>query len=233
MDSSRVLSQGRLFYRSTTTDARGYFFFPGLPTDASYTVRPQLDTYTFEPPERAITAGALTILFTVGAQAALVPGCTSHNASAVVTAADKKALTLQTFVLDTIGAASKKLTKRVPESEERTKIENALSVAQAGTDFAYLEVMNESYAIPKLTIQCSNLPNSCIRQSYRSTISTYRLHLLTLRRAGLYANRVSSTSISGKPSSRNKTALEIKRLHRAALRSTRRLPRESVECPPG
>jgi hypothetical protein len=233
MNSSRILSQGRFFYRSTMTDARGYFFFSDLPADASYTIRPHLDTFTFEPSERATATGAVTTLFQIAAEEPVGPSCTSRNFSASVTTSDRKALTLQTYVLKTISAASTQLTKRVRDPEKRSKIENALSVAQAGTDFAYFEVMNESFAIPKVTVQCSSIPPSCVNQSYRSTVSKYRQHLLTLRRAGLYANRVASTSLSGARSSRNKVAREIKRLHRATLRATQRLPRESIECPSG
>jgi hypothetical protein len=226
-----VLSQGRFFYRSTLTDSRGYFFFADLPADSSYTVRPHMETYTFDPPERSLATGALTTLFNVAAEAAIAPDCSSQNVGAIITTADRKALNLQTYVLQSIASADKGVQKKVQDSAKREKIMNNLDVARAGIGFAYFEVMNESFAIPKVTVNCSAVPPNCVKQSYRSTITKYRKHLITLRRTGLYANRASSRAVSGTQSSRNAIAKEIKRLHRITLRATRRLPKQSIECP--
>jgi len=190
-----------------------------------------METYTFDPPERSLATGALTTLFNVAAEAAIAPDCSSKNLGAVITTSDRKALALQSFVLKTITTANKALQKKVRDSARRDKITGALEVAHAGTDFAYFEVMNESFAIPKITVSCGSVPPNCVKQSYRSTIAKYRKHLVTLRRAGLYANRVSSRDVTGTQSSRNSVAREIKRLHRVALRATHRLPKQSIECP--
>lgn len=231
LDSTRVLSQGRFFYRSTLTDSAGYFFFTDLPDDSSYTIRPHMETYSFDPPERSMATGAVTTLFNVAAEENVAPACSAQNLGAVVTAADRKALSLQTFVLNAIDKASIEISSKVKNDTLKQKIEDALGVAQAGTNFAYFEVMNESFALPKIVVQCSTIPPNCVPQSYRATISKYRLHLLTLRRAGLYANRVSSRAMSSRSSSRNEVAKKIRQLHRAALRATKHLPRASVECP--
>lgn len=229
-DTTRILSQGRFFYRSTLTDSRGYFFFEDLPTDSSYTIRPHMETYTFNPQERSIATGALTTLFNVATQETIAPNCASSNLAAVVTKSDKQALKLQTYVLHAISSANKGIQTKVRDVRERQKIAANLQTAQAGTQFAYFEVMNESFAIPKVTVSCTPVPPHCVEQIYRSTITKYRKHLITLRRAGLYANRVSSRAVTGTPSSRNSVANEIKRLHRVALRATKRLPKQSVEC---
>lgn len=101
-DSSRVLSQGRLFFRSTMTDSKGYFFFSDLPSDSSYTIRPYLDTFTFTPEERSIRTGQLTTLFNVQPEPLPAPACSTQNRSAAIVAADAKALTLQKFILRSI-----------------------------------------------------------------------------------------------------------------------------------
>ena len=230
-DINRVLSQGRFFYRSTLTDSNGYFFFENLPAEGSYTIRPHLDTFTFEPAERSIATGQLTTLFNVEPEPLPAPACTTRNQASSVTMADARALTLQSYILKTISNATNRIQKQVQDEDLRTKITGALEVAQAGTEFAYFEVMNESFSIPKITLQCPTLPTGCVKQSYRATVSKYRSHLVTLRRAGLYANRAASSASPGARSSRNATAREIKRLHRIALRATLRMPKQSVECP--
>jgi cysteine-rich repeat protein len=230
-DINRVLSQGRFFYRSTLTDSNGYFFFDDLPAEGSYTIRPHLDTFTFEPAERSIATGQLTTLFNVEPEPLPAPACTTRNQASSVTKADARALTLQRYVLRTIDNATQRLPRQVRDGELQTKIAGALEVAQASTEFAYFEVMNESFALPKMTLLCPTVPPGCTTQSYRATISKYRSHLVTLRRAGLYANRAVSAASPRARSSRNATAREIKRLHRTALRATLRMPKQSVECP--
>jgi hypothetical protein len=230
-DTNRVLSQGRFFYRSTLTDSNGYFFFENLPAEGSYTIRPHLDTFTFEPAERSIATGQLTTLFNVEPEPLPAPACTTRNQASSVTKADARALSLQSYVLKTINNSTQRIQRQVQDEALRNKIQDALEIAQAGTEFAYFEVMNESFAIPKITLQCPTLPSGCVKQSYRTTVSKYRAHLVTLRRAGLYANRAASSASPGARSSRNATAREIKRLHRIALRATLRMPKQSVECP--
>jgi hypothetical protein len=192
-----------------------------------------METYSFDPPERSMSTGSLTSLFYVAAAESFGSSCTVLNRGVAVTKADSKALDLQSFILEAIDTSVKGVQKTVTDDGVRTKIESAMSAAHAGTEFAFLEVMNESFAIPKVEVRCSTIPPTCTGQSYRKTVSNYRSHLLTLRRTGLYANRIASLATTGKPSSRNAVAKKIKQLHRAALRATTRLPRQSVECPSG
>jgi cysteine-rich repeat protein len=230
-DSSRLLSQGRSFYRSTLTDSKGYFFFSDLPSDSTYTIRPHLDTFTFTPEERSIGTGQLTTLFDVQPRPLPAPACSTQNRSADVVKADRRALVLQRYVLTSIDALLRRVQSSRHDDKQKARIRDVLAVAEAGAQFGYFEVMNESFAIPKVRLSCPSLPPGCVNQSYRNTVAAYRKHLVTLRRTGLYANRIAHSPSSRAPSSRNAIANQIRRLHRAALRATARLPRQSVECP--
>ena len=230
-DSSRLLSQGRSFYRSTLTNSKGYFFFSDLPTDSSYTIRPYLNTFTFTPEEHSISTGQRTILFNIQPQPLPAPACSAQNRSADIVKTDQKALALQRYVLSSIDALLRRVESSSQDDKQKARIRDVLAMAEAGAQFGYFEVMNESFAIPKVRLSCPALPPGCVNQNYRNTVAAYRKHLVTLRRTGLYANRIAHSPSSRAPSSRNAIANQIRRLHRAALRATARLPRQSVECP--
>jgi hypothetical protein len=228
---NRVLSQGRLFFRSALTDASGYFRFSGLPEDSSFIIRPHLETYTFEPTERSIATGQVTTLFNVEPSDLNAPTCSRRNTASIITSADAKALALQAYILRTINTSAARIRKEVRDVQSRAKAEKSLAKARANVEFVYYEVMNESFAIPKVTLTCTKVPSQCAKQSYESTVTKYRRHLRTLLQLGLRANR-SAGGVLGKPgSSLASIAQKIGRLHRYALQATQRMPTKSVECP--
>ncbi|NDC38819.1 MAG: hypothetical protein EBZ48_12340, partial [Proteobacteria bacterium] len=97
-DGSRILSQGRRLFRSTLTDSRGFFRFEGLAENTSCIVRPQFNTYIFEPAERSIMTGEFAISFTVQPVALNAPTCSRDHQASAVTTSDAKALALQRYV---------------------------------------------------------------------------------------------------------------------------------------
>ncbi len=230
-DRSRILSQGRRFFRSTVTDSRGFFRFEGLAENTSYIVRPQFNTYTFEPAERSIRTGQFRTSFTVQAMALTAPTCSRAHQASSVTAADAEALALQRYVLSTISSLSTTVQRQVRDAKKRTAAEKALASAKASGEFAYFEVMNESFEIPKVTLSCSRVPSRCARQSYVASVTNYRKHLRTLLQTGQSANRAAAAALGRAHTSEDNIARRLTQLHRSAMQDTDNMPTRTVECP--
>jgi hypothetical protein len=230
-DKSRVLSQGRLFFRSTLTDSRGFFRFDELAENTSYVVRPHFNTYTFQPAEQVIRTGQFAISFTVQPVALNAPTCSRDHQASSVTTADAKALALQRYVLSTISSLSTTVRRQVRDSKKRTSAEKAFASAKASGEFGYFEVMNESFEIPKVTLSCSRVPTRCARQSYVASVTNYRKHLRTLLQAGVSANRAAAAALGRAHWAEGIISRRLTQLHRSAMQETDDMPTRTVECP--
>ena len=228
---SRILSQGRRFFRSTLTDSRGFFRLEGLAENTSYIVRPQLNTYTFEPAERSKRTGQFRTSFTVQPVALNAPTCSRDHQASSVTGADADALALQRYVLSTISTLSTTVQRQVRDAKKRATAERAFASAKASGEFAYFEVMNESFDIPKVTLTCSRVPSRCARQSYVASVTNYRRHLRTLLQAGVSANRAAATALGKAHKSEDTITRRLTQLHRNAVQDTDDMPTRTVECP--
>ena len=230
-DKSRILSQGRRVFRSALTDSRGFFRFDGLEENTSYVVRPHFNTYTFQPAEQVIKTGQFAISFAVRPVALNAPTCSRDHQAASVTTANAKALALQSYVLRTISSLSTTVQRQVKDSRKRSAAEKALGSAKASGEFAYFEVMNESFEIPKVTLTCSRVPSRCARQSYVASVANYRKHLRTLLQAGVSANRAAATALGKAHKSEDPITRRLTQLHRNAMQDTDDMPTRTVECP--
>jgi hypothetical protein len=230
-DKSRILSQGRLFFRSVLTDSTGFFSFSGLAKNSSYMVLPRLNTYTFEPAERPIRSGQVTVYFKVQPVSLNAPMCSRKNEASHVTKADDKALDLQSYVLKTISSLTTTVRREVRDKKKRATAERAFAAAKASGEFAYFEVMNESYEIPKVTLTCSNVPSRCARQSYVASVTNYRKHLRTLLQAGVSANRAAAAALGRGHWAEDVISRRLTQLHRSAMQDTVDMPTRTVECP--
>lgn len=230
-DKSRILSQGRRFFRSALTDSRGFFRFDGLAENTSYIVRPHFNTYTFQPAEQVIKTGQFAISFAVQPVALNAPTCSRDHRAASVTTADAKALALQSYVLDTISSLTTTVRKGVKDPKKRSAAERAFALARASGGFAYFEVMNESFEIPKVTLTCSRVPSRCARQSYVASVTNYRKHLRILLQAGVSANRAAATALGRAHTSEGTITRRLTQLHRSAMQDTDAMPTGTVECP--
>ncbi len=230
-DGRRILSQGRRFFRSALTDSRGFFRFEGLAENTSYIVRPNLTTYTFEPTERVIRTGQFRISFAVQPVALNAPTCSRAHQASSVTTADAEALALQKYVLSTISTLSTTVQRQVRDAKKLGAAEKAFASAKASGEFAYFEVMNESFEIPKVTLNCSRVPSRCARQSYVASVTNYRKHLRTLLQAGVSANRAAATALGRAHTSEGNITRRLTQLHRSAMQDTDDMPTGTVECP--
>ncbi len=229
--TSPGLAPNRIIIRSTLSDANGKYSFRKVPPGSSYTVRPQLHTFSFEPQELSAAAGQATSAFKIKPEPLPAKACSSQSQATAVVEADAKALELQSYVLKVVKLYQERLSAEKPRGKRaEARITRALEVARSGVGFGFCNVMNQSFALPKLTVRCPTTPPACVNASYRKAIAQYRKDLLSLRLGGLYANRNASFEIKGQKSSRNAIAQKIKELHRAALQATKKFKTQGVEC---
>lgn len=115
--TSPGLAPNRVITRSTVSDANGKYSFPKVPPGSSYTVRPQLDTFSFEPQELSAAAGQATSPFKIKPEPLPAKACSSQSQATAVVEADAKALELQSYVLKVVKLYQERLSAKKPRGK--------------------------------------------------------------------------------------------------------------------
>ena len=228
--SLESLSQKRFLFQSAKTDSKGFFRFSRLPSDSSYTLVPRLEGFAFFPEQLLSTESRDIQLFLGRSKGSLGESCTSTNKAGSLSAADQRAIALQTFVRSLIKASKDLVVAGLPPGPQRVTLDRELSAAERQVDFIRFAIINESFSLPKNLVSCKTVPPGCAAHSFRRENARYRALLMRLRRIGIFANRRSGEATGAPISERRIAVKQIRRLHRQALQAANKLPRQSVVC---
>lgn len=201
------------------TDDTGEYHFKGL-IQGFYRIIPDLYGLSFAPVQVFTKNGT----YASDIEASIVlfkdQACTKKELAQKFVESDGNALKLRDFVL----SLAKKNSSRAPR-----QLVKALENAGQNSKRVFTNLLNDSRLLPKTTLSCGTQTEpACSAENYRKTFKNYRRSLATLRRLAFFILRKTREATGRNIDAPTRQALK---LHKAAVKSSGALPKESVICP--